>query len=341
MAHERRTPVTSRIGSSLLAVGAGVTAATIVAPHSPQLNVAGFWALFGVQLAIAGLLRLLPRGCGVRVVPPLVVATGIAAVTAALALNGERLGGAASMNELFYVWPALYVGYFFSPRGIVAALAGIAAAYAWVLGYAGIGGQAALTRWLIVVAVVTGSAALLRSLRRQVDGLLTQLRDAASTDALTGLMNRRGFGERFAQELARAGRTGQPLSLVLGDIDRFKGVNDRFGHASGDRALARVAAVLRAGSRVTDVPARVGGEEFALLLPDTDAAGAFVVAERLRAAVSGVTDEAGRALTMSFGIATSPDHGSDPDALMRIADAALYAAKGQGRDRTVAHALAA
>ena len=142
-------------------------------------------------------------------------------------------------------------------------------------------------------------------------------------DALTGLANRRAFEERLPIELARFSRSGRPLSLVLLDLDGFKGVNDRLGHPAGDEALREVARILKA-SRVTDDPFRIGGDEFALLMPGTSAEEAEVAARRLAEAVRAAgLGEGG--IGVSFGIATSED--PDGEALFAAADRALLAAK--------------
>jgi|SRR6476646_3515121 len=143
------------------------------------------------------------------------------------------------------------------------------------------------------------------------------------SDALTGLANRRAFGERLPVELSRFARGGRPLSLVLLDLDGFKGVNDRLGHPAGDQVLREVAAILR-GSRVADDCFRTGGDEFALLMPGTTAEEAGIAARRLAEEVRSADVGAG-AIGISFGIATSED--LDGDALVAAADRALLAAK--------------
>jgi GGDEF domain-containing protein len=143
---------------------------------------------------------------------------------------------------------------------------------------------------------------------------------AAVTDPLTGLLNRRGFQERFREELQRAERAGRPLSVVLVDCDDLKVINDRGGHALGDRVLERLAHVLRAEKRLEDVAARIGGDEFALLLPELDAEQASPLVERLSRRLGDRELEPGGA--------TSAE-------LLRAADRAMYAAKNARRARAV------
>lgn len=155
----------------------------------------------------------------------------------------------------------------------------------------------------------------------------------ARMDALTGLANRRTLQEGMLREIARASRLREPLSLVIADLDRFKSINDAYGHLMGDQILARVAAVLVAQSRPYDLAARFGGEELALLLPASTAATAVAVAERIRAqmALICLPDPVAR-VTASFGVATWKP-GESPEDFLERADGALYRAKNLGRDR--------
>jgi len=326
-----------RLGSSLFLGGAAVTVAVTLLPHPEQVATGGFWALAAVQLAVALGLLLLPSRLTATGLPWIVVIAGVLAVTAAIYLNGERHGGPPLFNELFYVWPALYAGYFFGRRRLAAALAVIAAAYAATLVMIALPMEAALMRWCVTVSVVCGVAGAASALRRHVDRLLQRLREAMRTDLLTEVLNRRGFEEAFGVELQRVARTGRPLCVLIGDVDRFKVLNDRFGHAAGDAALAAVAGALREGCRSVDVIARIGGEEFAILMPAAGLAHGCATADRLRAAVASLHDPAGEPLSISFGVTECPSSAhADPDRLLREADGALYAAKAAGRDRTVA-----
>jgi diguanylate cyclase (GGDEF)-like protein len=160
----------------------------------------------------------------------------------------------------------------------------------------------------------------------------------AVTDELTGLSNRRRFMEVVTLELKRSERFESPLGLILVDLDDFKLVNDRFGHNTGDDVLRALSDVFRASLRDVDLAARLGGEEFAVLLPETDGVGAAGVAERLRAGLVAVElqgpegDRVG--VTASFGVALYPEAHS-VDELLRLADAALYRAKAEGKNRVV------
>ncbi|MDY0105159.1 diguanylate cyclase (GGDEF) domain-containing protein [Paenacidovorax caeni] len=166
--------------------------------------------------------------------------------------------------------------------------------------------------------------------------LLEQL---AALDGLTGIPNRRRFDESYALEWRRCQRAGQPLSLVVADVDHFKAYNDTLGHAAGDRVLQEVAAVLRqCARRPGDLAARYGGEEFVLLLPETGAQEAQMLAEELRAKLEarGLTHPAspvGASVTLSIGGASSTPMQAEADpAFFPLADAALYQAKASGRN---------
>lgn len=163
-----------------------------------------------------------------------------------------------------------------------------------------------------------------------------ELNQLARRDALTGLPNRRAADERLDSELGRHRRNHQPLTLMGIDIDHFKRVNDRFGHAVGDKVLQQVGVLLQQTLRSTDFVARVGGEEFMVLLPETDADGGLQVAEKLRAAVEALVLPTVGSVTISVGL-THRIHGHrDAAAATHAADVALYAAKRGGRNRVVA-----
>lgn len=327
--------VAVRLGASLFACGAIVTAASITLLHPPHADERGYWGMVVVQLLFVALLLLKPAGSADRWLPSFVTFAGIGLVTASVYFNGERHGGPALFNEFFYVWPALYAGYFFRARALACALLTTAVAYGGALAMIGASGSVGVTRWLVATSSVAGLAIAANALRRQRDRLVDRLRQAVRTDPLTTVLNRRGFEESFARELERLARAGAPLSVLVGDLDRFKTLNDHHGHAAGDAALAAVGATLREACRTVDTVARIGGEEFAFLLPGTAARGALEAAERLRLAVSAIRDPAGQPLTISFGAVTCEDPGATREQLLARADIALYEAKRQGRDRTV------
>jgi diguanylate cyclase (GGDEF)-like protein len=157
----------------------------------------------------------------------------------------------------------------------------------------------------------------------------------ALTDGLTGLPNRRSIDDTLKRMAAHAGRTSTPLGVVLLDLDHFKQVNDLFGHEKGDEVLAAVGVAITGNLRASDFAGRFGGEEFILLLPDTDRDGAVTLAENMRQAIAGL-EVAGvsRPITASLGVAALPEDAPEPTLLLRAADRALYLAKSRGRNRT-------
>jgi two-component system cell cycle response regulator len=183
------------------------------------------------------------------------------------------------------------------------------------------------------------------SLQARLEALATQvgeLQRLSSTDGLTGVHNHRHFQERLRDEFRRAQRYDDALSLILLDLDHFKDVNDRYGHAAGDGVLREVAGALQRGVRETDLVARYGGEEFAVLLPRTHLTGALTVAERVRRELGALRPGPGGDLrvTASLGVSSFPHRSVlSPEQLLLTADEALYRAKHEGRDRICLHSL--
>jgi diguanylate cyclase (GGDEF)-like protein len=163
--------------------------------------------------------------------------------------------------------------------------------------------------------------------------LFAQMQEQALTDGLTGCFNRRSFEMQLERDLHLATRMRQPLSLIMLDVDKFKQVNDTYGHDAGDLALRTLAEGLREELRGVDTAARYGGEEFAVILPQADLDGAMIVAERLRNRIEQTEMPGIGHVTASFGVATFPFHASCRDSLVTTADRALYQAKNTGRNR--------
>ena len=167
------------------------------------------------------------------------------------------------------------------------------------------------------------------------------LQEQARVDSKTGLFNARYFGEMLAEELNRARRFDRPLSVVMADLDLLREINNTYGHLAGDAVLKGVAVIFRDHLRNYDVPARFGGEEFAIVLPETTAENALEIAERIRRSVAAGSFEADTSsepisATISIGVATFPDDGTDAQGLLHQADLAVYRAKLQGRNRVLA-----
>jgi diguanylate cyclase (GGDEF)-like protein len=177
-----------------------------------------------------------------------------------------------------------------------------------------------------------GDAAALAIDNAQIRARLEHL---AHTDSLTGLYNHRYFHERLRSELARAGRAHDSVALMMLDIDDFKRVNDVCGHAEGDEVLQAIAALLRKTVRAADVVCRVGGEEFAVILPGASSEAAVATADRLAAGLTGVSTDAGGEVTMSVGVALGPEHAMNARELLACAESAMMTAKAQGKNRVV------
>jgi diguanylate cyclase (GGDEF)-like protein len=247
----------------------------------------------------------------------------------------------------FMIWAALR----FSQRVVTTATAGICAIAIYCT-LDGVGPFALpslneslllLLAFISTVVVTTLVMSAVITERRQamvaLEQALAGLREEALTDPLTGLYNRRYLWEFLRREWVRAQRRGQPLSVIMLDLDHFKRINDSFGHQAGDYALAVVAGLLRNQIRSSDIVCRYGGEEFALVLPEASYESVRQRAEEIRSAIKQLElSHQGVALgriTASLGIAQFPDHADGPDALVTAADAALYQAKSAGRDRAV------
>ena len=179
-----------------------------------------------------------------------------------------------------------------------------------------------------------------------IAGRAQRLRLLSDTDRLTGVTNRRGFEERMAEEASRARRYSRPLAVALLDIDHFKRVNDDHGHAAGDVVLRTVSETLRGSVRDTDLVARIGGEEFGIIMPETTAEMVMPKLEHIRHAVAQARIDTSRkrtqpvSVTVSIGVANWPDDGAEIDQTLRTADARLYEAKRLGRNRVVGPASA-
>jgi len=245
--------------------------------------------------------------------------------------------GLPNAATIFYVWIVLFAFYFFELRAALVHLALVLVLYVisalWTTGPYPLVAHSVAT-----IGTLIGAALIVGLLKRRIEMLMGQQARSARTDELTGLPNRRAFNEELGRALARAARAGQPLTLAVLDLDHFKRVNDEYGHPVGDAVLQLTAAALRDSVRSGDLAARMGGEEFGLILPDASEESSRVLAERVRTAVARAElDGSDVTVTASLGIATwEPGESGDASELVRRADRALYAAKEGGRDRVMA-----
>ena len=313
-----------RQSGALLFAAGGVTLAAVLTAPDPDPSDHGSLlicaAIFAVAAAVLITWRNVPDAL-LHLICPL----GTVGTTVATAL-AEPVG----LTPIFYLLPMLVASYFL-PRGE------ILANYAFALLACGV----ALALWvdpglrsamfMAVTAIVGVVTLVVLSLREQVHRLVTQLGALATQDFLTGALNRGAFEQRLEAELARTDRIAAPCGLVVLDVDHFKRLNDTQGHASGDRALQALAQAVAAAKRRSDIFGRIGGEEFAVVLPDTGVAGAAVFAEKLRTCLAGTMGD----ITASFGVTDARTAGRTVRGMLNSADLALYAAKRAGRDQVV------
>jgi diguanylate cyclase (GGDEF)-like protein len=314
----------------MFAAAALLSPLTLAVPHGPGYDIAGLLAVTVAAAVIA--VALLTRNARLSAGRAHAVVAAGSLLTAAVI---HFTGGLPNAATLFFVWIVLFAFYFFEPRPACAHLAFVLILYV---------ADALLTdspyslaaNAIATAGALTGAAGIVGALRRRILYLLAKLGETARTDELTGLPNRRAFNEELARALARSARSEDPLSLCVLDLDRFKDVNDRFGHQVGDEVLAHAAEVIRISLREGDMAARFGGEEFAALLPATDSDTAYAVAERIRASVADAPARPGLRVTVSIGTASAAAKAErDASDLLRRADRALYAAKHAGRDRVM------
>ncbi len=235
-----------------------------------------------------------------------------------------------AMTPLFYAWPMLLSAYALPRTHLAINCAAMVGSLALALGLlaepANRAGVFVATTIINLVCVI-----IVLRLRGMVESLIERLHQSSTRDGLTGALNRRALEDHMALAQRAALRAGAPFSIAVFDLDHFKLVNDRFGHGAGDRVLRRFACLVQQRCRTTDVLGRLGGEEFALVLPGTDIAGARSLCEEIRRDLAVSHSSREPAVTVSIGVASSL--GEAPASLLHAADAALYHAKRNGRNR--------
>ena len=310
----------ARIGIGMFVLGALNMYASFLVPKPDTSD----------RLLMAVLATLLLVGAVVVAVSPPRLSFARFGPLYGITIIGAMAAGARPMGTIafFYLWPVVIAAYFLPRREVVIALAWMTVSYGIALAFwADVPVKVMMFQGIVsTVALMAAAVVVMREHQRR---LVEQLRVVSTTDSLTGLLNRRAFESAFEREVSRAHRTRRSLSVVCFDLDHFKDHNDRHGHAAGDRVLRQFAALLYAHRRGSDIVARIGGEEFVLLLFDTPRRHARQLAEDLGRELLH-THKGESTITFSGGIA---ELGADttPDQLLLAADHALYAAKAAGR----------
>ncbi|HLL66235.1 MAG TPA: GGDEF domain-containing protein [Micromonosporaceae bacterium] len=316
----------ARVGGLMLVAGGVLSAIVLVGDVDQTSRRDGLAAAVDIVAIVLGALCVaLPQRVP-RVFLALLPMLGTALICGGMLLSRSVSDG----GELLLIWPVLFAGYFLP--WLWCWLSTAATVTAYIVVAVTVAGAAAISPAVNVTGTSVVTLLIVSSLRARLARVLAASQAEARTDGLTGLLNRRAFDEISVREVVRCRREGAPLALLLVDVDHFKRLNDTHGHPAGDTALRRIGDLLRVQARESDVLARFGGEEFALLLPACPPADAVRRAHQLRGLVEQASTGWISPLTVSIGVAVLPVHAEDLDALVGAADSALYIAKSVGRN---------
>jgi diguanylate cyclase (GGDEF)-like protein len=329
-ASPRPNATRTRAFGILLLAGGVLAAVTAVLPPAATGSDTIVIAI-GAVAVVVGLLLLVSRRDPGELALLGVALLGTVLITAATYEGGFDGTGTAD-NQMLYIWLSLFGFYFLRLRAALILIGAVGIAYAWLLAQQDIAFADGATRWLVTMTALLVAGILVSRLQRSNDGLVAELTSRARVDPLTGVLNRHALEERAAVEFARARRGHGTVAILIADIDGFKTINDSLGHPAGDQVLRQVTAVLERETRAVDAVARIGGDEFAVLLPSVTAAGARETAERLRVCVRRTASDMHLRLSLSIGIAIGPPDGDSLDELWKAADRAMYTAKRSGGD---------
>ncbi len=289
-------------------------------PVAQHVAVATAAAISTAMTALVLAWRRVPDGVLVAAFPlAALLVTSIAVLDPPLALT-----------PMYYVWPLMSAAYFLRRRALMATYGAVVVSFA--AGIPWIEPRPTAIQWLTVAIVGGVVLVFVRRLARALERQARRLADLARQDPLTGALNRRALVERLEAELVRARRSGAWPAVAVIDVDHFKDINDRFGHATGDAALRALVTAVTGRLRAGDALGRLGGEEFAVMLAGTGPSGAARYADELRVLVAAGAEATGTPFTVSVGVAAAEHGGEDAEALLAAADAALYDAKRAGRD---------
>ena len=319
-----------QLAITMLLVGAAVLELTLVVP---EVSTTAPAFLHAAALWLVALAAIIARQRGSRA---FLGVTRAAIVTTILVITGlvATMRG-VDMVPLFYVWPLLAAAYLLSRLELGGATALVAVGYAVALVIRDGVGEFPWVDYVLVLLVGVAVLATVRGLAENLGTTIDSLRHTSSTDPLTGLLNRRGFHRRLSRHYDRAVIEDRPITALLIDIDHFKQINDEYGHPVGDRALTRFTELLGASCRTSDLIARVGGEEFAVVMPGATLEQAIARAEQFCSILREDRAIEGIRITASVGVAGRADVAGGWEAMLEAADAAVYEAKRTGRDRIV------
>ena len=318
-----------RFAILMLLVGALVVEAVLAVPSVTSDAPAVAHAAAAWLVVLAAVLALQRGKTSFLGATRLVIGTTIVAITGLVAvLDGVE------MVPLFYVWPVLGAAYLLSRIELGIVMGSTALGYGIALWLQDAPGGFPWVDFLLTLLAGLAVIATVRALSENLGTTIDGLRHSSTTDPLTGLLNRRGFQRRFARHYDRSVVDDRPITALLIDIDHFKRINDEFGHPVGDRALARFTELLGASCRTSDLVARVGGEEFAVVMPGATIDQAIARAEQFCAILREDRAVDGIQMTASVGVAAR--QGVEGwELMLEAADAAVYEAKRTGRDRIV------
>ncbi len=325
-----QTLLAARILAALFVAGASLAALTLALPQPSGANELAMLALISSAYAAAAVIYLWAHRASMGMLR-VGACVGSTMITAGMYFSGVSPGPLA----FFYLWVSMYASYFFTRTQTALQVAYVGLLYGVLLAARPQGSAA--TWWLVAVGSLLVASVVITRMRERAERLIVRLYDAARIDPQTELSNRHGFRELLDAEVERARRAARRMTVLVGNLDHLARVNDHQGHMGSHAALRRVARLLRDGKREADLVARVADTEFALILPDTGQDAAFALAEQLRGALREESAQEPVPITISFGLATYPEHGETAAALLRAADEALHAAETGGRNQTVRH----
>jgi len=298
-------------------------------PFAVNNFIQGRHALGAVVLAAVSILGIDALAIHFKKPPPIPYMLFLVPMAAGMTLSLRSQGVIGAL----WCYPTVLFCYFVLPRRVANASSLMLLVAATFLVYRYIGAQVTI-RFAVTLGL---TIAVVNVILNIIGRLQTQLLSQAITDPLTGAFNRRHLESCLTAAVARRQRVGAPASLLLVDADHFKHINDQRGHEAGDQVLTAVVALIRKRARVLDLVFRVGGDEFAVMLPDTNGPDAATLAEHLRATIAGTAILDGWPVTVSIGVSElQPD--DSLDRWMRRADGALYQAKKAGRNRVTTQA---